>query len=68
MNQRDPQSDDTKRPDPERPRAEPGKAPSTPATDMQPEDAGTPASGVGTAAEPGMKQTPKTPAETGSRR
>ena len=43
----------------------------TPSTDLQPEDAGTPASGNagrGTAAEGGMKQTSKTGAETGSKR
>lgn len=43
----------------------------TPSTDMQPEDAGTAASGVGgrgTAAEGAMKQTSKTSNETGSSR
>lgn len=43
----------------------------TPGTDMQPEDAGTAASGNsgrGTAAEGAMKQTSKTAAESGSRR
>lgn len=43
----------------------------TPSTDMQPEDAGTPASGNsgrGTAAEPATKQTSKTEHESGSRR
>lgn len=43
----------------------------TPSTDLQPEDAGTPASGNsgrGTAAERAMKQTSKTSAETGSKR
>ncbi len=41
----------------------------TPGADMQPEDTGTPASGSsgrGTAAEAAMKQTSKTPHETGS--
>ena len=48
--------------------------PRTPGTDMQPEDAGTPASGNsvnsgrGTAAEPATKQTSKTEHESGSRR
>jgi hypothetical protein len=51
--------------------------PRTPGTDMQPEDAGTPASGNsvnsvnsgrGTAAEPATKQTSKTQHESGSRR
>lgn len=66
---RDNRSDDSKRRQPERPQAGPGAA--TPSTDMQPEDAGTPASGNdgrSTAAEPALKQTSKTPAETGSRR
>jgi hypothetical protein len=43
----------------------------TPAPDMQPEDAGTPASGNtgrGTAAQPAMREQDKTPAESGSRR
>jgi hypothetical protein len=43
----------------------------TPSTDMQPEDAGTAASGVagrGTAAESAMKQTGKTGNESGSDR
>jgi hypothetical protein len=43
----------------------------TPPTDLQPEDAGTPASGNtgrGTAAEGAMKQTSKTDAESGSKR
>jgi hypothetical protein len=43
----------------------------TPSTDMQPEDAGTPESGNsgrGTAAESAMKQTSKTSNETGSKR
>ncbi len=43
----------------------------TPSTDLQPEDAGTPASGNnsrGTAAQGAMKQTSKTGAERGSRR
>ena len=43
----------------------------TPSTDIQPEDAGTPASGNaerGTAAESAMKQTSKTGNESGSRR
>jgi hypothetical protein len=43
----------------------------TPNTDMQPEDAGTPESGNtgrGTAAEGAMKQTSKTPAESGTKR
>lgn len=43
----------------------------TPSTDMQPEDAGTPASGNsnrGTPAEPAMKQTSKTQHERGSGR
>lgn len=42
----------------------------TPGTDMQPEDAGTAASGNsgrGTAAEGAMKQTAKTAAESGTR-
>lgn len=42
----------------------------TPGTDMQPEDAGTPASGNakrGTAAEDAMKQTSKTDAERAGR-
>ncbi|MES2936141.1 MAG: hypothetical protein V4864_00580 [Pseudomonadota bacterium] len=47
--------------------ADPGK---TPSADIQPEDTGTPASGNtagrGTAAEAAMKQTSKTPHETGS--
>jgi hypothetical protein len=66
---RDKRSEEGKRPKPERPQAEPEAA--TPSTDMQPEDAGTPASGNsgrGTAAEPALKQTSKTPAETGGRR
>lgn len=65
---RDNRHEDSKRPNPERPRAKPG---ATPSTDMQAEDAGTPASGNssrGTAAEAALKQTSKTPAETGSRR
>ena len=64
MTNRDTPSDDTKRPNPERP-----KAPQvTPGTDMQDEDAGTAASGTadrGTAAEPAMKQTSRTPSESG---
>ena len=65
---RDTPSDDTKRPNPERPRA----PQVTPSTDMQPEDAGTPASGAGdsgrgTAAGSAMKQEHKTSAEPGSR-
>lgn len=43
----------------------------TPSTDMQPEDAGTPASGNsrrGTPAEPATRQTSKTQHESGSRR
>ncbi|WBY00982.1 hypothetical protein PE066_16140 [Ramlibacter tataouinensis] len=47
----------------------------TPATDMQPDDAGTAESGKepapqrqGTAAEKAMKQASKTPAESGERR
>ena len=43
----------------------------TPNTDMQPEDAGTPESGVtgrGTAAEGAMKQTSKTKAQSGTKR
>lgn len=43
----------------------------TPSTDMQAEDAGTPESGNagrGTAAEGAMKQTSKTPAESGTKR
>ena len=49
------------------PEAQPGQ---TPATDMQPEDAGTPESGAdsGTAAVRAMKQTSKTAAESGDRR
>ena len=42
----------------------------TPNTDMQPDDAGTQESGVadrGTASEPAMKQTSKTPPESGAR-
>lgn len=64
---RDNRNDESKRPNPERPLA----PRATPGADMQPEDAGTPASGNtgrGTAAEPALKQTSKTPAETGSRR
>lgn len=62
-------SEESKRPNPERPLAESEAA--TPSTDMQPEDAGTPESGNsgrGTAAEPELKQVGKTPAETGSKR
>jgi hypothetical protein len=47
-----------------------GTGPTTPSTDMQPEDAGTPESGntgTGAAAESVMKQTGKTPAERGER-
>jgi hypothetical protein len=43
----------------------------TPNTDMQPEDAGTPESGVtgrGTAAEGAMKQTSKSKSESGGKR
>jgi hypothetical protein len=68
MAHRDSPADDKIRPNPERPRAKP--APSVPGTDMQSEDAGTPASGAderGTAAEPAMKQTSKTPSESDSR-
>jgi hypothetical protein len=46
-------------------------APTTPGTDMQPEDAGTPASGnanSGSPAAPVMKQFAKTDAERGGRR
>jgi hypothetical protein len=46
-------------------------ADTTPGTDMQPEDAGTPASGNsgrGTAAEGALKQTSKTATETGTSR
>jgi len=63
------------------PRRDNETPPRTPNTDMQPEDAGTPDSGVpepgrggaadpgrGTPAEPGMKQTDKTDDESGSRR
>ena len=66
MAQREPTTEDKSRPNPERPRAD---TPATPGSDMQPEDAGTPASGSGrgTAAEPAMKQTSKTPTESGSR-
>lgn len=47
----------------ERPKARP-QAPRTPSSDMQPDDVGTPASGVrGSAAEPAMKQTSKTGGE-----
>ena len=61
-------SDDagTRRSETERPKAE-----VVPGTDMQPEDAGTPASGNdgrATATEPALKQTSKTGSETGSRR
>lgn len=66
---RDKRNEEGRRPKPERPQAEPDAV--TPGTDMQSEDAGTPASGNsgrGTAAEPALKQTSKTPAETGSRR
>jgi hypothetical protein len=69
MAQRDLPIDEKNRPNnPERPSAKP--ASSVPATDMQPEDAGTPASGAdgrGTAAEPAMKQTSKTSDESGDR-
>jgi len=55
---------------PEQPK-EPARPRSTPGTDMQAEDAGTPDSGQpegrGTPAEPAMKQTSKTESETGSR-
>ena len=44
----------------------------TPGTDMQAEDAGTPASGCepgdGKAAQPGLQQGSKTPRDSGSRR
>ncbi len=62
---------------PDNPQDRPGgpseKAPKTPNTDMQAEDAGTAESGVedagrGTAAEGAMKQTSKTDSETGSQR
>jgi hypothetical protein len=54
---------------PERPAAQRNR---TPAPDMQPEDAGTPASGQdpeqpGTSEKPALKQTGKTDSETGSR-
>jgi len=61
-------SDDANR---QRSETERPKAEVVPGTDMQPEDAGTPASGNssrGTAAEPALKQTSKTGSETGSRR
>lgn len=55
----------------QRPAAKPsaGGAKGTPAADLQPEETGTPASGnsgKSTAAEAAMKQTSKTPHETGS--
>lgn len=57
----------------DRPGSGTDKAPKTPNTDMQAEDAGTAESGVedtggGTAAEAAMKQTSKTDAESGSQR
>jgi hypothetical protein len=65
MAQNDLPSDDKHRLNPERPRAERGRAPATPSADMQAEDAGTAASGAdrGSPTEPAMKQTSKTPAE-----
>ena len=48
-----------------------GSNSTTPSTDMQPEDVGTPESGAaghGTEVESAMKQTSKTPTETGSKR
>lgn len=60
--------------DPGKERADPARQPATaqresPDTDMQPEDAGTAASGGrATPAQTAMKQTSKTRNETGSRR
>lgn len=68
MPNRDPRPED-KAPNPERPQA-PGDE-RTPSTDLQPEDAGTPASGNtgrGSAVEPALKQTSKTAAESSNRR
>ena len=66
MTNRDSSSERAPRPgETERPKAD-----TVPGSDMQPEDAGTPASGNsgrGTAAEPALKQTSKTDAESGSR-
>jgi hypothetical protein len=51
----------------ERPKAGQQQPTRTPGSDMQPDDAGTPASGVrGNAAEPAMKQASKTGNEPGS--
>ena len=69
MSNRDPRPED-KGANPERPQADPSQD-RTPSTDLQPEDAGTPASGNsgrGTTAEPALKQTSKTPAESGGNR
>jgi hypothetical protein len=62
-------------PDPkDGPGRDPKQSPRTPKADMQPEDAGTaasgnpPAEGQGTEAESAMKQTSKTDSEAGSRR
>ena len=56
-------------PNPERPKA--GQPPKTPSADMQPEDAGTAASGnedSGDAAESAMKQTSKPESESRNKR
>ena len=69
MPNRDPRPEEKGR-NPERPQADHSED-RTPSTDLQPEDAGTPASGNSgsdTSAEPAMKQTGKTSAERGSNR